>query len=585
MLRNQEILPRLPIPPLNNLFEFINWIKPITDNQEFQTSQEALNQFLMPNGDGQKLQKKLIEISEKQNTSWLEPFWNDMYLSYREQLVCNMNYCAILDNTKLTSQHTVSTLGAKIIYEMMHAYLKVSSKSLSPEYVKDQPQCMDPYNHIFKSVRLPLLKKDSYKTYPFTKQNHIVVFYNNNIFKLETSDLDGKLISIDLLASKIQSIMDENIQDRGNDIGILTTANRDNASKLYRAIEKDKTNQNSLDIINTAVFVLCIDPATKDLKDLQKMILLSDGKNRYFDKNCQIIISKDLNIAFNNEHTGADAIPWFNVINEVFNKILKEQDKTIHVVETSLPEELKWNLSSDIKSRLKDQCNQHQKFVDNIFVDHVKFDDFGKNYIKNLKMSPDAFFHIALQIAQYKTFGKLRSTYESVSMRHFKNGRTECARPVNEHVSKFAIEVLSQNYSKERLKEFLMNAQNAHVDRIRKCQKGFGIERHLFVLYKIYEKYGKKLGIHNKPKLYDSSGYKLLTYNFMSTSGVGFENISLFGFGPVVEEGYGIGYVIHEERINVFLSTKTKNKDKGTELLNNLKYALLLLKDMASCKI
>lgn len=73
------------------------------------------------------------------------------------------------------------------------------------------------------------------------------------------------------------------------------------------------------------------------------------------------------------------------------------------------------------------------------------------------------------------------------------------------------------------------------MNRIKACQKGFGIERHLFALYKIYEKYGKELGIQNKPKLYDSPGYKILKHDFIGTSGVCFENISIFGFGPIVE--------------------------------------------------
>ena len=93
----------------------------------------------------------------------------------------------------------------------------------------------------------------------------------------------------------------------------------------------------------------------------------------------------------------------------------------------------------------------------------------------------------------------------------------------------------------------------------------------------MYEKYGDELGIQNTPKLYDSPGYKLLKHDFISTSGIGLESICLFGFGPVVEDGYGIGYVINNDKINVTLSTKINNKDKGIELLNNLNDTFQLL--------
>ena len=577
LLRNQETLPLLPIPKLEHLLEFLQWIEPIVDREEFQESQEALAEFIMPNGDGEKLQKKLIEVSKSQSSGWLAPLWNDMYLEYRGQLVCNMNYYALLENVNYKSQYTVATLGAKLIYELIREYIEISSKCFHPEFSKDQPLCMDQYNHIFKSVRLPLFKKDMYKTYPFTNQHHIVVYYKNNMYKVETSDSDGNIQTVDKLASKLQRIIDENIEDKGNDIGSLTTATRENASTLYESMEMDSTNRNSLDTLNTAVFVLCIDPITQDLKTSQEMLLLSNGKNRYFDKSCQIILWENLDIGFNNEHTGADATPWFSLINRVFSKIRNEANNEIDLIDTSLPDELEWHIPNELKSRLTDQLNKHQDLVHSIYVDHLMFNHFGKGLIKTEKISPDAFFHIALQIAQYKTFGKLRSTYEAVSIRNFKNGRTECARAVNEDVSTLAIEISSKESAKDRLKELYQNAQDAHVNRIKKCQNGLGIERHLFALYKMYEKYGNQLGISSPPKLYDSPGYKQLKHDFISTSGVGFESIRLFGFGPVVDDGYGIGYVIKDDEINVSLSTKIKNKDKGIELLNNLNDAFLLL--------
>lgn len=585
LLRNQKTLPLLPIPSLDNLMDFLDWIKPLVEDEEFEASQESLKDFMLPYGDGEKLQKKLIEVSAEQRSSWLKPLWDEMYLEYRRPLVCNMNYYAILENERLKSYYTVPTLGAKFIYELINIYAEISDRSLSPQFAKGNPLCMDQYTNIFKSVRLPLLKKDVYKTYPFTKTHHIVVFYNNNIFKIETSDSDGNIVSIDRLASDLQSILNSNTEDRGNDIGGLTTANRDDASILYEAIESDMTNKGSLEIINTAIFVLCIDPARGALRNSQEMMLLSTGKNRYFDKSCQIILSEDLDIGFNLEHTGADATVWFSIIDRTFNKILEDRNKKVDIHHTPLPEELKWNLCDDTKSKLKVQLNKHQGFANNLYVDNLKFHSFGKSMIKSLKISPDAFFHIALQVAQYKTFGKLRSTYESVAMMQFNHGRTESARAVNEDVSKFVRAIESNDCSKDQLKELLVSAQNAHINRIKKCQKGFGIERHLFGLYKMYEKYGKELGIQNTPSLFTSPGYNILKHDFISTSCTGFESVNLFGFGPVVNDGYGIGYVVKNETINVTLSSNIQNKDKSMELLNNLSNAFLILKDIASSEL
>lgn len=577
MLRNQESLPHLPVPELNNLFQFLDWIRPIVNAEEYMASQKALDEFLMPAGDGEKLQKKLREIAQENSKNWLEPLWNDMYLEYREPLVCNMNYYAVLENTKLKAYASISALSAKLIFEFMSTYFSICSRQLSPEFSKAQPLCMEQYDRLFKAVRLPRLKKDEYRSYSLAKPNHIVVYYKNNLFKLETTNSAGGIHSLDWLASKIQSILDANIEDRGHNIGVLTTAKRDEAARLYEALKIDKLNKSSLEIINTAIFVLCIDPSTASLADFQKRLLLSDGKNRYFDKSCQVIITENRHIGINNEHTGADGTPWFSVINQAFNKIVEASDTSVDLSDTTLPEELQWNLTADIKAKLVEQLKKHQAFADDIYVENLIFKKFGKDLIKSLNLSPDAFFHIALQLAQYKTFGKFRSTYEAVSMRHFNKGRTECTRAVNEAVAMLAKEIYSNDASQAHLKELLKKAQCAHGDRIRKCQKGRGIERHLFALFKMYEKYGSELDIQNEPALYVSVGYKLLKHDYMSTSGISLESICLFGFGPVVEDGYGIGYVINDQTINIALSTKILNKPKGRELLNNLSEAMQLL--------
>jgi carnitine O-acetyltransferase len=141
LLRHQEQVPSLPVPALDNLWDFLNWIKPIVNDEEFRASEEALNEFLRPGGDGEKLQRKLIEVSRELDTSWLPPFWNDMYLEYRGELVCNKNYYAVFDNTGLKPQYTVSTLAARLIHELMNAYVEISLKRPSVRIFPRSGRC------------------------------------------------------------------------------------------------------------------------------------------------------------------------------------------------------------------------------------------------------------------------------------------------------------------------------------------------------------------------------------------------------------------------------------------------------------
>jgi choline O-acetyltransferase len=56
------------------------------------------------------------------------------------------------------------------------------------------------------------------------------------------------------------------------------------------------------------------------------------------------------------------------------------------------------------------------------------FNEYGKNFIKQQKMSPDAYIQLALQLTYYKVHRKLVSTYESASIRQFRFGRVDNIR-------------------------------------------------------------------------------------------------------------------------------------------------------------
>jgi hypothetical protein len=65
---------------------------------------------------------------------------------------------------------------------------------------------------------------------------------------------------------------------------------------------------------------------------------------------------------------------------------------------------------------------------------------------------------------------------------------------------------------------------------------GKGADRHLFALFNLAKKSGKI------PAIFTDKGYSTLNHNILSTSTLSHEAIDGGGFGPVVGDGYGIGY-------------------------------------------
>jgi hypothetical protein len=95
----QHLLPKLPVPGLDDTcLKFIEWIQPLLTESEFNNTRKIVDQFRERGGDGEKLQKKLIEWSQRPDlTNWLEPFWNRKYLSSRIPLPINVNFSTVCD--------------------------------------------------------------------------------------------------------------------------------------------------------------------------------------------------------------------------------------------------------------------------------------------------------------------------------------------------------------------------------------------------------------------------------------------------------------------------------------------------------
>lgn len=569
MYRYNKELSKLPIPDLNKTMnEYLEWIKPLVTAEEFMTTQDKVAEFLSPQGMGSKLQNKLIESEFMDNKSWLKPMWDDMYLSYREPLVLNMNYYSVIDNEKFKESLTPSQLAALVIVKAVTIYFSIIDNALAPEMNKKIPLCMDQYKNTFKAVRIPRKKQDDYRIGARTKENnHIMFFYNNQMYKILVTDEQGDVLSLDAIALTIDEIVNRNMADQDINISALTTSDRDHAADIYQQLLSDENNKTNIEMINEAVIVICLDEKMDSQEKLCRNMLLSNGKNRYFDKSSQIIITKDCEIGFNNEHTGADGTTWFTIMENMYDFIMTNKDAFDNMVtEKASYHHLEWQLDKSLNKELNKVLTTHQAVSDSIDIKYLNFDDFGKDYIKTLGVSPDAFFHIALQLAQYRTFNCLKSTYEPVAMRSYREGRTDCTRPINDKV-KILVEQFDDCIDADVLKKLIHEAVKAHVDRIKICQSGSGVERHLYGLNKMYDLHFKN---DEGVDIFKDGAYQKLKYDFISTSGLGSENIRCFGFGPVVKDGFGIGYGIKKKNISCTVSCRVEHKEKSELLINNL---------------
>lgn len=85
-------------------------------------------------------------------------------------------------------------------------------------------------------------------------------------------------------------------------IGLFTAEHRDEWAKIYKVLEADPTNRATLDKIESAIMNVCLDDlAPERLHDIAYHLLHSDAKNRWFDKQIQLIVFKNGKAGYNYE--------------------------------------------------------------------------------------------------------------------------------------------------------------------------------------------------------------------------------------------------------------------------------------------
>jgi carnitine O-acetyltransferase len=562
---NQDRLPRLPVPDLQSTCrKFLEWVKPLTDEKEYAETVKITDDFLLPGGTGEKLQEQLIEWSKSGHPNWLEPFWDEMYLKYRGPIPVNLNFGFIFENfTPLSMTRRASF----IIRETLKFKIILDRGEIPPDTTKGNPLCMMQFRRLFSSTRLPLHNRDILRTpvsdNPATDNaDHIIILFRGSIYRLQLITEKGLIPSKQELEKTLDELVlssEDSFQDNEG-TGIFTTLEREEWASIRLQMLESPVNKNTLESIENALFALCLDETTpSSLEELSSIILHSNGKNRWFDKSIQFIVCGNGECGINIEHSGLDGTSISKLAEFIFNNEIADHELTDPAFKPA-PEKIVFDTDDKLKQASAAASAEFKRFTDNTLTRIIEYNNFGKDLIRSFNLQPDPFVQLAIQLAQYKLYGKCYSTYEAVMTRGFLHGRTEAMRSVTSESNKF-VEIICDPMSSQELKKVsLLDAVKKHNSRIKDCQAGLGIERHLIGLQKISGIVNGTSDNSTPHPLFLSPGWNALRHDRISTSNGSFNSGRFFLFGPVVDDGFGIGYIINNNKLTFNITGRSSVK-------------------------
>lgn len=465
-------------------------------------------------------------------------------------MVLNLNPFFLLEDDPTPARNNQVTRASSLVTSALAFVRAVRKEELSPDTVRGTPLCMYQYSRLFGTARVPtdngcIIGQDS-------AAQHIIVLCRGQFYWFDVLDSNNDLIMTERdLSQNFRAIIQDAEQTSIHEaakgaLGVLSTENRKIWSGLREILTKDEgsNNSESLNIVDTALFVLCLDYTEPSnvaelcgnmlcgTSEVVQGVQIGTCTNRWYDK-LQIIVCKNGSAGINFEHTGVDGHTVLRFASDVYTDTILRFARTINGQAPSLwastspdpakrdpgsfgnvnttPHKLEWDMGPELstalrfaESHLADLLQQHE-------FEALDFTGYGKNFMTSMGFSPDAFVQMAFQAAYYGLYGRIENTYEPAMTKAYLHGRTEAIRTVSPESVEFVRTFWGDNPALAKV-DALRKAAQKHVSVTKECSKAQGQDRHLYALCCLWQR-----SFDDDPSAYNSvdsnGGYSSATDN------------------------------------------------------------------------
>jgi len=449
-----------------------------------------------------------------------------------------------------------------------------------------------------------------WKHFSQAESRHIVVLYQGIYYKVMVYADDNTLLKPYQLQEIFRKILDDSVNTAkkypsalAHELASLTCQDRTKWAETRESFFGYGINRLSLDIITRAIFFLNFDEAQpQTLSEKAQNLFYGNGCNRWVDKSVSVIIFKNSTVGVNCEHSWGDAPTAAHAWEYAFSGELLMRDqfdtdgylkKPVEPEKRGSPTQcLQWDLSTTLQKILAESVVTVQKQIDELDLQVDCFNAYSKGFMKKVKLSPDGYVQMALQLAYYRMHKKFVLTYESSMTRLFQHGRTETIRSLSRESTEWVLSMFDPKATNKERYQKLNAAVDYHSNYSKLAMSGKGVDRHLFCLYVVAMGTGKDSKFLSKalsipwqlstsqvaPRQTTGRFPKedLTTNTYLNAAG---------GFGPVSEDGYGVSYNIANDNIMFFhVSSKRGRSTNSKKFLEEIFNSLAQMKQVLEAK-
>ncbi|CAK9438077.1 uncharacterized protein LODBEIA_P24050 [Lodderomyces beijingensis] len=527
---------------------------------------------------------------------------------------------------------------ANLVNSTLKFIVTLRNGTLKPDVTpkNKSPLTMSCYKNLFGTSRVPDFEGGSSdismrKYQDINDSRHILIISNNQFHVLEVlteydedefaeSGTKHKVIFHDHeLAEIFQKIIDDSdvvdpVESINNSIGSITSQNLKNWREARYELEKSNATQ--MQLIDDALFVLVFD-SNSPVGDQDKTMVISHGTtvlnelnvqigtctSRWYDK-LQLVVTRNSVAGVVWESLTMDSTAILRFISDIYTDSVLKLAKNINGSEYTLfdpkvtyapsqiakPEALKvpFTITNELlhlihlsETHLADLISQHEYKTHTIKLQTRLAAKFG--------LSVDSILQICFQIANYSLYGRMVNTLEPITTRKFKDARTELIPIQNESIETLCKLYITSPNGDEKFKLF-KQCCDSHSKQYHDAMLGKGFERHFMSIVQILNKpeAARRLNAINKhlPPIPDfvareirlpflfSSCVDTLSRPELLISNCGNPALRLFGIPPAIDQGFGIAYIIHQDKIKITVCSKHRQTDRYLDTFHRVVHDL-----------
>jgi aryl carrier-like protein len=223
-----DLLPALPIPELKVLIErHLSYVRAFATDEEFKNTLEIAAEFQAPGSIGKQLYDRLQGIKQANPDNWYHDLYlQNQYLVRKGGLAPYMSFFFTHPTAPMPGSQAARA--AIVVSAVIEHRFQLDRGQVKPQYINEQPLCMDLTKYLFNACREPKVGLDVMHQYP--RSDYFVVLRRGHVYKVDFEQLDD-FTQRERLESIFAAILEASPQEI-DWLGMLTADDRISWAKV-----------------------------------------------------------------------------------------------------------------------------------------------------------------------------------------------------------------------------------------------------------------------------------------------------------------------------------------------------------------